>query len=254
MRILAILALLCLSSLAAIGQPRTYPQFRNLSGLAGSGYGVDMQGYRSLSGPVAYSTPVAHTLGRNQFEIVGGTLSFTRSPSLNPSRSNGTGVITFGTTLPRLNIAGSFFVKSNAFDQVFNVQTQYIPSPGAKWVFSLGIQDIQGRGGSAGEGFVEDEEPSQSVFGVVTYRWDTRSNPIYVSAGFGTRRFGRFFCSASYQLVQPLRLWIEGDGFGVNFGVLGAWRLGHGRRSPELSVLVGLVRNESLGLALGIGF
>jgi len=89
-RLPAIVAMLLLSSVAAMGQPHTYPQFRNLSGLAGSGYGVDLQGYRSLSGPVAYSTPVAHTLGRNQFEIVGGTLSFTRTPELNPSQSNGT--------------------------------------------------------------------------------------------------------------------------------------------------------------------
>jgi hypothetical protein len=232
-----------------------YPQFRGLSGLAGSGYGVDPEGYRSLSAPVAYSTPVAHTLGRWQMQIGGGTLSYTRTPGISSSKTNGTGYVTAAVTLPRLNLAGTFFVKSGAFDQVYHIQGQYIPAQNAKWVASLGIQDIQGRGGAAGAGGgALDEASSQSVFGVVTYRWDTRSNPLYLSLGFGTHRFGRSFASMSYQVVQPMRVWLESDGYGINFGTVLAWKLGHGRRSAEVTTTLGVVRGQYFTLSAGVGF
>jgi hypothetical protein len=232
-----------------------YPQFRGLSGLAGSGYGVDPDGYRSISGPVAYSTPVAHTLGRWQVQLGGGTLSYTRTPAISRSDTNGTGYLTAGVTLPRLNLAGTFFVKSGAFDQVFHIQAQYIPSPSTKWVASVGIQDIQGRGGAAGTGNPAlDDASSQSVFGVVTYRWDTRSNPLYLSLGVGTHRFGRSFASMSYQVVQPMRVWLESDGYGINVGATLAWRLGHGRRSAEVSTTLGVVRGQYFTLSAGVGF
>ena len=84
MRFSAILLLLL--PLPALTQRRTdpldgfaqYPQFRNLSGLAGGGYGVDVEGRASLSGPTAFSTPVAYVMGHNQWRIVGATMSFQR--------------------------------------------------------------------------------------------------------------------------------------------------------------------------------
>lgn len=231
-----------------------YPQFRNLSGLAGSGYGVDIQGYRSLSGPVAFSTPVAHTLGRGQVQIVGGAMSFDSTPQYQGGKSNGSAAITVGGTYRRWNFAGTYFLKSGSFDQVYNAQIQYIPDDGTKWAFSLGAQDIQGRGGSAGESRPDDEQSSQSVFGVVTYRWDTVRSPIYVSAGFGTRRFGRMFGSISHQIVKPLRLWAEADGFSLNYGVTGAWRLAPGRRGLELTTTAGMIRGQYFIWSVGLGF
>jgi hypothetical protein len=247
--------------LTAIAQPgdpfsgfNSYPQFRNLSGLSGSGYGVDIQGYRSLSGPVAFSTPVAHTLGRGQVQIVGGAMSFDSTPQYQGGRSNGSAAFTVGATLRRLNIAGTFFVKSGSFDQIYNAQIQYIPDDGAKWIFSLGAQDIEGRGGAAGESLPEDELSSQSFFGVVTYRWDTARSPIYVSAGFGTRRYGRMFGSISHQILKPLRLWAEADGYSLNYGVTGAWRLAPGRRGLELTTTAGMIRGQYFVWSVGLGF
>src|SRR5947209_20214071 len=47
--------------------PEHFPQFRNLSALAGSGFGADSKGYSTLSGPTALSTPVAPVLSHTQF-------------------------------------------------------------------------------------------------------------------------------------------------------------------------------------------
>ncbi len=232
----------------------SYPQFRNLSGLSGSGYGVDIQGYRSLSGPVAFSTPVAHTLGRGQVQIGGGAMGFDSTLQYQGSKSNGSSYLTLGATAGRLNVAGTFFIKSGSFDQVYNAQIQYIPDEGTKWVFSLGAQDIEGRGGAAGEALPEDQLSSQSFFGVLTYRWDTGRNPIYVSAGFGTRRYGRMFGSISHQVFKPLRVWAEADGYSLNYGVTGAWRLAPGRRGLEVSTTLGMIRGQYLAWSLGVGF
>lgn len=233
--------------------PNQFPQFRNLSGLAGCGYGADPRGYRSLSGPVAFSTPVAHTLGRGMVQMAGGTLSFHSLPEISGRKSNGSGFITVGATLSRINLAGTFFIKSSALDQVFHLQAQYIPDPGAKWAFSLGGQDIQGRGGSAGDAFLEDVQSSQSLFGVLTYRWDTGRRPVYLSAGIGTRRFGRLFGSVSHQVATPLRIWAESDGYGVNYGLLGVCRLGRGFRAAELSATIGMVKGQYFVFSVGMG-
>lgn len=259
MRLLLAIALMLASALPGLAQrdptsgPNQFPQFRNLSGLAGSGYGVDIYGYRSLSGPVALSTPVAHTLGRGLVQLSGGALSFDSQPDLNGRDTNGSAFGTVGISFARFNLAGTFFVKSSSLDQVFNLQLQYIPDPGSKWVWSLGAQDIQGRGGASGESFPGDKKSSQSLFGVVTYRWDTPRSPIYISAGIGRHRFGRLFGSISHQILPPVRLWMESDGYGINYGILGAWRLGHGRRSSELTTSVGLIKGQYFIFSIGIG-
>src|SRR5437016_12117087 len=81
--------------------PERFPQFRNLSALAGSGFGADARGFSSLSGPTALSTPVAHVLGHNQFRIAGGKMSFDSSPTLSSGKSNGTFYLMYGATLGR---------------------------------------------------------------------------------------------------------------------------------------------------------
>lgn len=79
--------------------PGQFPQFRNLSGLSGGGYGVDSQGYSSLSGPTAFSTPIAHVLGRGHFRLELAKASFGLFPNISGRGSNGTAVIAYGQTL-----------------------------------------------------------------------------------------------------------------------------------------------------------
>jgi hypothetical protein len=231
----------------------SFPQYRNLSGLAGGGYGVDVRGYSSPAGPVALSTPVAYVLGRSQFRIGIARASFTSEPSFF-KKANGTGILTYGHTLGRVNVAVTGMMLSDRHDQSFHLQLQYISSPDSRWAGSIGVQDWGGGGGSSGTDFPGDERSSRSVFGVATYRWDCGTTPIYLSGGVGTRRFGQGFLGASAQVAQPLRLWIEHDGFGLNAGGLVTLRSGRGRGSLEYNLLYGMIKLKYAVGSLVIGF
>jgi hypothetical protein len=235
--------------------PEHFPQFRNLSALAGSGFGADSRGYSTLSGPTALSTPVGHVLGHNQFRIAGGKMSFDSSPTLSSSKSNGTFYLMYGATVGSVNIAISPMFLSDRLDKAFNVQAQLIPKEGSHIAFSVGVQDIDGTGGSAGEGFpAEDGRSSRSVFGVATYELPAAKIPVFVSAGIGSRRFRGGFASVSGQVVQPLRIYGEYDGFGLNEGLLLTWKAGKAKKSPEVNAGLGFVRGKYVALLAGLGF
>jgi hypothetical protein len=230
-----------------------YPQFRALSGLAGGSYGVDERGYGSLSGPTAYSTPTAYVLGRDQFEVGIGKTSFSLVPNFDNNHSDGKGILSYGHTFGSFNVMFTDMFKSVRLDQAYNMQIAYMPSPREHLVPSIGVQDVLGLGGSAGAGLPTDSRSSRSIFGVLTYRIDTATRPVYVSFGDGTHRFRHTFESVSYQVNHPTRLWLEYDGFGFNEGALWSFRLGspHG---PILNTVVGLVRTSYLTFATSLGF
>lgn len=232
-----------------------YPQYRNLSGLAGGGYGTDAQGRRSESGPTAFSTPTAFVLGHDSFFFADGGANFRGALSLDERRLNGTVVGTYGHTFGQFNIAFTDFIKSYALDQVYNLQIGLIPVHKNRLGFSIGVQDGQGRGGSAGAGQPTDRNSSQSIFGVFTYPVDVGSiHPLFVSAGVGTHRFGNGFGSASYWVGGPLRTYLEYDGFGFNEGILLYQKVGRGRGSFDVNGNVGLLRGKFLAFSLGVGF
>ena len=232
-----------------------YPQYRNLSGLAGGGYGTDAQGHRSQTGPTAFSTPTAYVLGHDSFFFADGGVNFRGAFSVDSNKVNGTLVGTYGHTFGQFNIAFTDFIKSYALDQVYNLQVGLIPVHKNRLGFSIGVQDGQGRGGSAGAGLPTDRNSSQSIFGVFTYPVDVGSGrPLYLSAGLGTHRFGNGFGSASYWLGGPFRPWLEYDGFGFNQGVLVSQKIGKGRGSFDLNGTVGLVRGKFFAFSFGVGF
>jgi hypothetical protein len=231
-----------------------FPQFRNLSGLAGGGFGVNSSGDRSLEGATAFSSPIAYVLGHRQLHITYASLSFDSLPNFDRPRSNGTAALMYGHTLGRFNVAGTFLIKSLDGDQVYNVQVQYQPHERSRWSFSLGAQDIEGRGGAAGEGAEGDGGMSRSIFGVVTYRFYALNRPIYVSLGSGRRRFGRIFGSVSMPIARSTRFWLEQDGFGINYGLLFASRPFGSRSRFEWNTTIGLVQGRYFVLAGGIGF
>lgn len=258
MRLILVLLLMGVP-VAALGQEDPligvdrFPQFRNLSGLSGSGYGLDSRGYYSLSGPTALSTPVGPALGHNQVHLAIARASRDAGPSV-LRFANGTVVGSFGVTLGNMNVAVSDMLLSQQLDQAFNFQVQ-VPTPlASRWTGSFGVQDIGGGGGSSGDGAPGDSRTSRSFFGVVTYRADTGRDPVYLSAGWGTRRFANLFGSLSYRVTGPVRVWVEHDGFGVNEGMLLGWRLRDGRRAPELTALFGYIESKYLVLSAGIGF
>lgn len=245
---------LCIAQSIPDTGPGTYPQFRNLSGLAGSGFGTDENGNHSLGGPVAFSTPTAYVLGHNHFEFLYGGSSFDNQVRFGTNRTNETAFGMIGVTIGKVNLAGTFFVKSRALDQVFHLQAGYTPSNKIPLALSLGVQDIQGRGGSAGDGQPTDHLSSQSFFGVATYRIATHDNPVYISAGYGGRRFHSLFGSASYQVARRIRVYVEEDVYTVNEGAVFGWKVGHGRTSAFIEALAGFQHYTRPSFGIGVGF
>ena len=243
-------ALLPMTSHAQFGGPEQFPPFRDLCGLAGCGYGVDVNGYRSLAGPTAHSTPVAYTLGRDQFDIQFSKLSNTNMPKLRDTETNGNLIFTYGHTFGKFNIAITEMILSTDLDQSLNLQVQYIPSPLSRWAASIGCLELIGANKSMG---VHDElsRSSRSPFAVVTYRVSGANHPIFLSAGIGARRYKLPFGSASWQFLKNWRLWVEHDGFGVNEGVLYSYPL---NKKIELSGHIGFVQSRYCAIGVGMGF
>jgi len=212
--------------------PEQFPEFRNLSGLAG---------------------------GHNHFHIAGASASNTSSPAFGSGTSHATLIGTFGTTLGPVNLAITDMVKSfPRFDQAVNLQLQYSPKTeiASRIVGSIGVQDIRGHGGSAGEGFpADDRKSSRSFFAVITARATANGakHPVYISAGGGTRRFNHGFFSVSGQVAEPARLFVEYDGFGANEGVLFTFNT-KDKKPVEFNAGVGLVKSRYFAFFGGIGF
>ena len=246
-----------------------FPPFRGVSALAGSTYGTDKEGYVTLSGATAFSTPTAFVLGHDQVQMALSEMSHDGAPTFVESRGKNVAFATYGHTFGSFNVAVSDLIKSHFLDQSFNLQVEYITPKPEPWAVSVGVQDWRGGGGAAGDKEPGNTLSSRSFFGVVTYRFDTGHTPdvtvpegaedtvrrpLFVSLGIGTRRFFHPFGSASYQVVHPMRVWIEQDGFGVNEGVLFATKAGPGKRAPRLSLLLGYVKERYFVWGAGMGF
>jgi hypothetical protein len=215
---------------------------------------VDAKGRPSLSGPISLSSPVAHVLGHDHLFLMAERTSLVNSPEIRNTLTNGTLCVTYGHTFGTVNVALSDLIINARGKQVFNIQASLIPRGASRLIASLGVQDfIWGGGGSSGEKVAGDTKSSRSVFGVITYRLGD-SHPLYLSAGIGTRRFDQGFASLSYQLLEPLRAFLEHDGFGLNTGLLATWRFGTGRASTEVGVRVGIVQQRWITLGGTLGF
>ena len=243
----------CFGQSGIYGKDR-FPHFRGLSGLAGGGYGVDWRGIPSLSGPTAYSTPIAHTLGHDRLWITGGLISDNALPRIDALRTTGVVIATFGHTFGSFNVAVSNMLLSRELDQAQNLQFQYVPSEESRLIGSIGVQDWGGGAGSSGDTHPGDKRTSRSFFGVLTYRLTDGDRPCYVSAGGGSRRFGNGFANISRQLSDPLRGWVEHDGLGINFGLTYGTQCGGGSRPMQLNLLAGFVKGQYLTFGGGIGF
>jgi hypothetical protein len=195
-------------------------EFRDLSGLSGAGYGVNEEGYRSLSGPIALSTPVAPTLGHNMWQFEIGKLSNTNSFAWGNYHTNGTIYATWGNTYRNINIAVSDMVLDSEGAQSTNLQVQLIPPANSRWSLSAGVQELFGANKSAGNNDPNDQRSSRSVFGVATYRVMDGAHAFYVSGGIGTRRYKNSFASMSIRVIPCIRYYAEFDGFVVNQGLV----------------------------------
>lgn len=204
--------------------PRTYPQFRDMSGLSGAGVGVLPDGTPSLRGAISLSTPIGYVLGPSHWAFgaasrsVNGQFTFInfRAKARDDTfKSDGTGQIVAGFKTPIGNIAVSHMVLSTFLDNVQHVQWQ-LPLRTDKVGVSVGVHNLFDRGNAAGEDRPGDDDPSRSFFVAAT----TQLAPgAFLTIGKGDIRYKGVFGNASVNVTDRVKLYGEYDGFGWNSGI-----------------------------------
>ena len=246
--------------------PRQYPQFRNMSGLPGSIIPVNLYGDPDYRGTVSLSTPIAYTLSNWNFSVALGSMSFDMSPRLPAGRdgqgtTNATVSLQGGIPLGQYGaLTFGYMVLSNLGDGAFNFQFSPGRQTDPKFRFAVGVQDLKGGGGSAGELDKTDGDSSTSFYGVGTY---AINETTHVSLGAGGRRFSKAFGNISTNLTPSIKATLEYDAFNWNIGL--ACRLGsisklnretydQKARYSEAHGFVGVIRGKYLFLGLGVSF
>lgn len=248
---------------AELTGPRQYPQFRGTSGLPGGGFAIRPDGTVGAGGAMALSSPVAFSLGHWKFW--GGLSMLSTDGAIPPFSSRGSDAEFLrgnGTIWQSLGIqAGSVgrltitnFIASWKLDNTTNYHFQF-QLPDERIGVAVGIQDIAGSIGSAGDTFgAADERLSRSAYGVVTVPLGEKT---WVSAGIGTERFRRPFGNVSTWVTPRIGLFAEHDGYNWNGGVgwdLGrtAWRFRD--REGTAFASFGIVRGKYPIWSLGVAF
>jgi hypothetical protein len=237
-----------------------YPQFRFLSGLSGGGFAVDREGRPNPEGAMALSTPIGYALGGWRWAAVAGSANERGKVKVafddaNREGTNGTAAALLGVPLGRYgHAAASVMVLSSYGDNVYNLQWQPAGQEGSPVVASLGVQDAEGTGGTAGDGLPTDGRNSASGFVAAT--WQARPG-LHVTLGGGTARFRQGFGSVSWSVARGLKLMAEHDGYGWNFSgavnLLGLGRLPSDPNAvePQAQLQVGWVNERAFYVGLG---
>ncbi|MCX7801071.1 MAG: hypothetical protein N2109_12125, partial [Fimbriimonadales bacterium] len=151
-----------------------YPQFRFLSGLSGGGFAVDRLGRPNPDGAMTLSTPIGYALGGWRWALAAGSanehgdldVSF---DDANRAGRNGTAAAVLGVPAGRLGHAAlSVMVLSSYGDNVYHVQWQPAGQERLPVAASVGLQDVEGTGGTAGDGLPGDGRNSASGFVAAT--------------------------------------------------------------------------------------
>ncbi len=218
-RCLALLAAIllgafCMAQFSGEGQ---YPEFRSFSGLPGGGFPVSPTGVVGCDGALAYSTPVAYSLAPWRMALGTGIASknaHASAPQWDSDDWNFTAFGMMGVGLPfgRLTVGG--MILSKAGNSVATALFSPRESLG-RFDFAVGVQDVKGKGGAAGEHQPGDKDSSSSPFVVSTA---SLGRGVYASAGVGLRRYGKGFANVSAPLSRRVRATLEHDGFVFNAG------------------------------------
>ena len=259
------IGILALLASGAFGQstlagPHQYPAFRTISGLPGGGFGVRPDGLPAFDGAMAFSTPIGYSLSNWN-----GTLSatntsdywFFRLPHITGHRGNddSNGKVTGcgGVSLGHFgSLAGGFMIISSDRDTAFNVQYQ-MPLFYKNVGVSAGVQDTGGTRGDRAGGAVGVQN-SQSFYGAVTV---PLKYGVYVSGGWGTRRFGKGFANVSVPIGSRFKAVLEDDGLGVNEALswdpraAGSYKLFG--RSISTTTMIGFVNSRYAFWSLNFG-
>lgn len=238
-----------------------YAQYRNLSGLPASGYGVDENGKISLKGAFSFSTPVAYSLKGGEISLTLGNTSWDRNFRFFEGekkndygfKSNGTGSINVGVDTPLGNLTLGMVVVSGAFENAYSLQLTPKQKAGPV-TFGLGVQGLFATGGFLGPGMDSSTaDRSTSVFGVGTWKANEKT---YVSLGIGTSRFHNGFGNVSYAFTNDIKGFVEYDGIDWNYGAgfnLGSFKLSKDRTAKFTGTL-SMVAQKYAAWSLNVSF
>ncbi|HMS56761.1 MAG TPA: hypothetical protein PKA27_15310 [Fimbriimonadaceae bacterium] len=258
MRLSGLLLLLPTTTLAQsdiVGKDR-FPEFRNFGGFSGTVIGVDENGHAGIRGAVGISTPIAHSLGRNQWVLGIGNTSFRGGLRFFQDKNalaDGTAWGQVGFSTPYGNISLGGMVLSTKLDNVMNLQF----TPKTEWdnlAVAIGVQDVFSSGGSSGEAIdlPSGGGNSRSLYAVATVKL---LEGAYLSVGTGTRRFEGIFGNISANVSRSLKAVVEHDRFNWNYGLsaeIGSMQLEN--RTFTWSAFVGQIRGRYWTWSVGVRF
>jgi hypothetical protein len=252
---------------AALAQPELtgpdqFPQFRTISGLPGGGFALSREGLPRFDGAMALSTPIAYGFRPWHGVLAVGVTSTSMSPRFLDTRehaggSNGTLFGLVGVPVPAGELTVGIMVLSIGWDSVWNIQYT-VPGEREGWRLGVGVQDLVGGGGSAGDlpsvpgDPLGDRRSSRSLYVVATRELQPG---IYASLGTGTRRFSGVFGNVSAQVAPRWKLLGEYDAFNVNWGV--AHDVGQVQvlgRGAHVTAFFGYVRGKYASASLAVSF
>lgn len=223
-------ASLAVIALAAVALPQSelvgkdqFPSFRAMAALPGSSFPVNHFGRPDPRGAMALSTPIGYALGGWHVALGFGSRSNDMSLAIDFDDNaalrdaDGTGQVMLGIPLRQYGtLTASGMLLSSFKDTAFNFQYQPPNQELNPVIFSVGVQDLRGNGGSSGEDIEGDEDTSTSFYGVGTWRV---KDGFHVSLGAGSRRFEPVFGNVSYSLTRELKATLEYDAFNWNYGL-----------------------------------
>lgn len=210
---------------------------------------------------MALSTPIGYALGGWRWALAvasaneHGDLDVSFDDA-NRGGKNGTAAAVLGVPAGRHGHAAvSVMVLSSYGDNVYNVQWQPAGQERFPIVASIGVQDAEGTGGTAGDGLPGDGRNSASGFLAAT--WEARSG-LHVTLGTGTSRFEKGFGSVSWSAARGFKLMAEHDGYGWNFSgavnLLGLGRLPSDPNAIERQAWLQIGWVNGRAFYLGCGF
>lgn len=205
-----------------------YPQYRYMSGLPGSGYAVDPDGYVGFDGALQMNVPVAYTPSSGNYLVtyhssaVNGGIEI----SFGGDDANGTGTIAagFGPDGNGLYLAAMLTGNGNWGEPAHNIQYQILSETDSRPAVAIGIVDIFNmRPEKRSEIF---EGGGRSFYAVATRGYPDARYPSYWTVGVGDGRFNdRLFGGVCVDVSPRLKLAAEYDGWNVNVGAAwDAWR------------------------------
>ncbi len=238
-----------------------YPQFRTLSGLPGSGFGILPDGTPSFNGAMSFSTPIGYSLSNWHVAMDTantsntGLFKFIHLARNESTSSIGKAYFMFGIPLGRFgSFTASYWILSAFLDQALNFQYQ-LPIHWHNIGVSLGVQDWYGRVGTGPSTNPLGQYRSQSWYGAVTMPF---AHGIYASAGWGVKRWQKGFFNVSVPIQKRFKFMLEHDGFNFNLGL--AWDpqlfrgVKLGGRQVQSTLMMGLVRAKYAYWSLNFSF